>query len=71
MRGMRDYLARRWQVEAALWVCYWHALGRDDRYSVRYCAGHSLLLSVFWLVVLIGGLMALGTVVEFLQGGCR
>lgn len=25
-------------------------MDRDDRPSVRYCADHSLLLSVFWLV---------------------
>lgn len=36
-----------------------------------YCADHSLLLSVFWLVVLVGGVMMLGMVVQFLQGSCR
>ena len=69
--GMWDYLVRRWRVEAALWVCYWNALERKDQASIRYCADHSLLLSVFWLVILIGGLMAFGMVVQFLQGGCR
>jgi len=64
---MWDYLVRRWRVEAALWICYWNALERDDRPSIRYCADHSLLLSVFWLVVLI----TIGTVVQLLQGGCR
>lgn len=68
---MWDYLVRRWRVEAALWICYWNALERVDRPSIRYCADHSLLLSVFSLVMLIGGLMAFGTVVQFLQGGCR
>lgn len=53
---MWNYLVRQWRVEAALWVCYWNALDRDDRPSIRYCADHSLLLSVFWLAVLIGGL---------------
>ncbi|MDF2571759.1 MAG: hypothetical protein K0R55_3363 [Sporomusa sp.] len=57
-----DYLVRRWRVEAVLWVCYWNALDRDDWPSIRYCADHSLLLSAFWLVMLIGGLMAFGTV---------
>nr|WP_092075114.1 hypothetical protein [Dendrosporobacter quercicolus]NSL49640.1 hypothetical protein [Dendrosporobacter quercicolus DSM 1736]SDN33670.1 hypothetical protein SAMN04488502_1194 [Dendrosporobacter quercicolus] len=68
---MRDYLDRRWRVEAALWICYWHALGRDDQESVWYCAGHSLLLSVFWLAALAGGLLVLGAFMQFLQGGCR
>ena len=34
------------------------ALDRDDRQSIRYCADHSLLISAFWLVALLGGLMA-------------
>ena len=68
---MWDYLVRRWRVETALWECYWNALDRDDRPSIRYCTDHSLLLSAFWLVVLIGGLMAFGAVIEFLQGGYR
>ena len=68
---MWDYLVRRWRVETALWECYWNALDRDDRPSIRYCADHSLLLSAFWLVALTGGLMAFGTVVQFLQRGCR
>lgn len=68
---MWDYLVRRWRVEAALWVCYWNALDRDDWPSIRYCADHSVLLSVFWLVALISGLMVFGTVVQLLQRGCR
>ena len=68
---MRDELVRWWQVEAALWVCYWNALDRKDQASIQYCANHSLLLSVFWLVVLVGGVMMLGMVVQFLQVGCR
>ena len=68
---MWDYLARRWRVEVALWVCYWNALGQEDQASLRYCADHSLLLSAFWLVTLVGGLLVFGTVVQFLQGGCR
>ncbi len=68
---MWDEIVRGWRVEAALWVCYWNALDRKDQASVRYCADHSLLLSVFWLVVLAGGVLTLGMVVQFLQGGCR
>ena len=68
---MWDGLARWRRVEAALWVCYWNALDRKDQESVRYCADHSLLLSVFWLVVLVGWIMTLGMVIHFLQGGCR
>lgn len=68
---MWDDLSRWWRVEVALWVCYWDALDRKDQPSVRYCADHSLLLSVFWLVALIGGLMFFGTIVQFFQGGCR
>ncbi|WP_434132212.1 hypothetical protein KIAC18_003986 [Sporomusa sphaeroides] len=68
---MWDYLARWWWVEVTLWICYWNALARDDRYSSKYCVNHSLLLSVFWAVALVFGLMALGRIVSFLQGGCR
>ena len=68
---MWDYLVRRWRVEAALWVCYWNAMVRGDRPSIRYCADHSLLLTVFWLVALTGGLIVFGAVIELLQGGCR
>gem|GEM_PF-2208933 len=68
---MWDELARWWRVEAALWVCYWNALDRKDQASVRYCADHGLLLSVFWLVALISELMVFGMFLQFLQEGCQ
>ena len=66
---MWDYLVRRWRVEVALWVCYWNAINRDDQFSIRYCAEHSLLVFAFWLIVLMCGIFALGTVIQFLQCG--
>jgi hypothetical protein len=39
----------------------------DDQFSIHYCANHSLLVLTFWLVVLMCGIFALGTVIQFLQ----
>ncbi|WP_425059353.1 hypothetical protein SCACP_40410 [Sporomusa carbonis] len=49
---MLNWLVRWWRVEVALWVCYWGALRRGDKYSYQYCAEHSLLVSAFWIVAL-------------------
>lgn len=68
---MWDWLVRMWRVEVVLWVCYWRALDRDDRPSYRYCADHSLLVSAFWLIALVAGVMAIGTIIQFIQYGCR
>jgi hypothetical protein len=56
-----------WRIEWALWVCYWNAINRDDQFSIHYCANRSLLVFTFWLVVLMCGIFALGTVIRFLQ----
>ncbi|MEM5769755.1 MAG: hypothetical protein AAGU23_11265 [Bacillota bacterium] len=65
---MWDWFVRMWRIEWALWVCYWRALERDDHQSVRYCADHSLLVSVFWLVMILAGTTAFGIIVRVLQG---
>lgn len=49
---MWDTIVRRWRVELALWECYWDALRRGDQYSYRYYADHSLLVGLFWVLVL-------------------
>ena len=55
---MWDYLVRWRRVKVVLWICHCNALDRKYQDSVRYCADHSLLLLVFWLLALVGGLMA-------------
>ncbi|WP_425059378.1 hypothetical protein SCACP_40710 [Sporomusa carbonis] len=45
--------------------------GAGDQYSARYCADHSLLVSAFWVVALVDGIIVVGSTIQFLQGGCR
>jgi hypothetical protein len=57
---MLDWLVRMWRVEVALWVCYWRAMERGDRYSYRYCADHSLLVTLFWIAVILLPVLVFG-----------
>ncbi|WP_333593654.1 hypothetical protein [Anaerospora hongkongensis] len=46
------WFMRMWRVQVALWLCYWRAWDRGDRYTYEYCGDRSIFVSIFWILML-------------------
>lgn len=68
---MWDEIVRGWQVEVALWVCYWNALDRERSGECTVLCRSQLDAVGVLAGGAGGGVLMLGMVVQFLQGGCR